>query len=332
MITVSPASRKDTEFFLIRNKNGAEIRLTNYGAAITSIKMPDKNGELEEIVLGYDEIEPYLDNTNYFGCVAGRYANRIAKGKFILNGAEHRLSRNEGDNTLHGGKVGISKKTFKAQPLGEEVIFTITSPDGDQGFPGNLEIKVTYALTDDNVVVITYDAVSDKDTIINLTNHSYFNLNGCKRDILNNIVQINSDEITAVDESLIPTGEIIEVGGTPYDLRKPTELSEYIPVPLEGGYDVNYVLKGADCAEVYSPDTGIKMRVKTDLPGVQFYTAGALAQNTPGRGEQIYKPFYGLCLETQNFPDAINHKNFPSGVLKAGETYHSVTEYKFDVE
>ena len=331
MITISPSSYKDAEFFLICNKSGAQIRLTNYGATVTSIKMPDKDGNLTEVALGYDEIEPYLKNPNYFGSTVGRFANRIAKGTFTLNGTEYSLSKNEGENTLHGGTEGLSKKLFKAQPLGDEVIFTYLSLDGEEGFPGNMEVKVSFALTEDNAVVISYDAVSDKDTVVSLTNHTYFNLNGCKRDILNNIIQINSNEITALDDKLIPTGEFISVSGTPYDLREPTPLEAYIPNPLTGGYDVNYVVEDKKCASVYSPDTNIKMSVKTDLPGVQFYTAGALAE-TPGRAGQIYKPFYGLCLETQNFPDAVNHPEFPSCVLKAGRTYHSVTQYKFEVE
>lgn len=333
MITVKPGGYKDTELFTMRNKKGAEITLTNYGATVTSIKMPDRTGNLTEITLGYDNVEQYLDNPNFFGCVVGRYANRMAKGEFTLNGVDYKVTVNDGENTLHGGTEGFFKKIFKAQPLEDGIIFTLTSPDGDQGYPGNLEIKVTYALTDDNGVVIAYDAVSDKDTIVNLTNHAYFNLNGCNRDILNNIVRINADEITLSDEQLILTGEIASVEGTPYDLRKPTELSEYVPDPLKGGYDMNYILNASsDCAGVYSPDTGIKMSVTTDMPAIQFYTAGMVKLNTPGRNGSLYQPFYGLCLETQNYPDAINHKNFPSGVLKAGETYHSVTEYKFAVE
>lgn len=332
MVTVTPSSFKGAELFLIRNKNGTEMTLTNYGATITSLKMPDKNGKLTEIVLGYDEVEPYTEDANYFGCIAGRYANRIAKGKFTLNGVEYQLSINDGENTLHGGKEGYSKKLFKAQPLEDQVIFELDSPDGDQGFPGNLNVKVTYALTDDNSVVITYDAISDKDTIVSLTNHAYFNLNGCTSDILNNVVQINADRITVADADLIMTGEIVPVDGTPYDLRKPTELSKYIPNPLAGGYDINYMLNGSDCANVYSPDTGIKMYVKTDLPGMQFYTAGNLSVKTAGHDNITYKPFYGLCLETQNIPDAINNPSFPSGELKAGEKFHSVTEYKFEVE
>lgn len=332
MITISPSSYKGVEFFLIRNKSGAEIRLTNFGATVTSVKMPDKNGELTEIALGYEKIEPYLTNPNYFGSTVGRFANRIAGGRFTLNGTEYNLSVNEGENTLHGGAKGLSKRIFEAQPLGDEVIFTYKSEDGDQGFPGNLELKVSFVLTEENAVIISYDALSDKDTIISLTNHTYFNLNGCKRDILNNIVQINSNEITAVDDKLIPTGEFLQVSGTPYDLREPIALSAYVPDPLKCGYDVNYVVEKDDCASVYSPDTNIKMRVKTDLPGVQLYTAGALSDPTPGRNDSIYKPFYGLCLETQNFPDAIHRPEFPSCVLKAGETFHSATEYKFSVE
>lgn len=335
MITITPAAYKDVEFFEIKNKNGASLKLTNLGATVTSIKMPDKNGDFKEIALGYDEIAPYLTNPNYFGSSIGRYANRIACGKFRLNGKEYELTKNEGKNTLHGGIEGISKRVFEARPLEDEVIFRTLSPDGDQGFPGNLDIKISYKLTPDNAIIITYDASCDKDTIINLTNHTYFNLNGCTRDILNNTVEIKSELITETDDTLIPTGKLIAVSGTPYDLNKPALLSDRIPARLKGGFDINYVITGEGfryAAYAYSPLTHIKMTVSTDQPAVQFYTAGALAEGTMGREGQAYGPFYGLCLETQNYPDAVNHPEFPNCILNANESYHSITEYKFSAE
>lgn len=306
--------------YTIKNAAGASVSVTDLGAAVQSIIVPDRNGVLDDVVLGYDTPQEYLDNDGYFGAAVGRYANRIAGAQFTLNGNVYKLTANEGANTLHGG-VGFSKRRFDLTAVTENSVrFELTDPDGGDGFPGNITVSVEYEFTDDNRLVISYTARSDKDTVLNLTNHSYFNLAG-RGDILSHELMINADSYLPVDGELIPTGEVRPVDGTPFDFRTRREIKN-------GYYDHCFVLNGEKCAELYESECGRIMRVTTDMPAVQFYAGGATGTRH-GKNGAVYGKNSALCLETQFYPDAPNRPDFPSTVLKANETYSHRTVYEF---
>lgn len=319
MLSVKPFG--EYKIYAIRNKNGMSVSLCDLGATVQSLMVSDRNGVLCDVVLGYDTAEEYLENGDYLGAFVGRYANRIAGASFTLNGKKYTLTANEGDNTLHGG-VGLSKRRFEARCGESSVRFEILSPDGEDGFPGNVRLSVTYTLTDKNELCMDYEALSDADTVINLTNHAYFNLKG-KGDILSHELMINAPHYLPVDEMLIPTGELRSVSGTDFDFRAQR------PIDL-GFYDHCFCLDGKPCAVLYEPESGRRMTVTTDLPGVQLYCAGALGDR-PGKGGAQYSAYSGLCLETQFYPNSPNRPDFPSCALKKGEIFKTQTVYSFDI-
>ena len=311
------------------------------------IKVPDRNGKLDDVTLGFDTLDPYLAAHPYFGALIGRYGNRIGKAKFKLDGKEYRLAANNGPNALHGGLKGFDKVVWQAEsfdrPEGVGVILSYTSPDGEEGYPGTLKVKVTYSLTGKNELILDYHATTDKATPVNLTSHAYFNLAGPGvRDILDHQMMVNAESITPVDSTLIPTGEIMSVEGTPFDFRKPTGIGARIgandqQIKYGPGYDHNFVLnrKGEGlvlAARVSEPTTSRVMEVSTTEPGVQFYTGNFLHGTLTGRGGHAYKRRHGFCLETQHFPDSPNKPDFPSTILRPGEMYTSKTVYAFSVE
>jgi len=317
----------------------------NYGGIILSIRVPDRKGTLADVVLGHETSEGYIPNPPFLGAVVGRYANRIANGKFTLDGKTYSLPQNDGPNTLHGGVKGFDKVTWEGEPLKGKnaVAFTYLSKDGEEGFPGNLKVKVTYTLTDSNELVVDYEATTDKATVINLSQHSYFNLAGeGNGDILNHEVMINADRFTPVDRTLIPTGELRPVKGTPFDFTTSTKIGAHIDdnyeqLTLGHGYDHNWILnrKGDGlelAARVYEPTSGRVLEVLTDQPAVQFYTGNFLDGRVTGKQGHVYKRRYGLCLETQHYPDSPNHPDFPSTILKPGETFRSKTVFKFSAK
>ncbi|MFW5981934.1 MAG: aldose epimerase family protein [Halanaerobiaceae bacterium] len=327
--------------YTLKNNNGMEVSIINYGGIITSLKVPQKNGEKLDVVLGFDSLEEYLGEQPYFGAIIGRIGNRIANARFTLNNQEYFLLANDGENHLHGGAKGYDSYVWGAKAINNGVepslLLSYLSRDGEEGYPGNLDLNVTYTLTNDNELEINYQAVSDEDTIVNLTNHSYFNLNGMEDNVLNHFLELNAEFYTATDKNLIPTGAITEVADTPLDFRKAKKIgdeidSDFAPLKYGGGYDHNYVLNTngelSKAASVYEESTGIIMEVFTDQPGVQLYTANNV-NNVKGKDNKVYNKFYGICLETQHFPDSINHSHFPSIVLKAGELYDTTTIYKF---
>jgi aldose 1-epimerase len=327
--------------YTLTNRNGMVAKIMTYGATLTELHVPDKNGKMGDVVLGFDNLAAYEKGHPFFGSTVGRVANRIAKGRFKLDGKTYKLAINNGPNTLHGGLKGFDKKVWKAaevnSPAGPAVRFSLHSPDMDEGFPGDLDATVTYTLTDDNALRLDYTARTDKPTIVNLTNHSYFNLAG-DGEVRDNIVQFNSDKYTPVDDTQIPTGEIRSVAGTPFDFRKPTAIGARIDdIPGNpGGYDHNMVVnrKGGGhslvhFATVYDPATGRVMDMSTTEPGVQFYTANFLDGSLTGKHGVVYNKNFALCLEAQDYPDAINHPNFPSPILRPGQTYTQTTIYKF---
>jgi aldose 1-epimerase len=325
--------------YTIRNDQGMEVKITNYGGIVTSIITPDKTGKAGNVVLGFDELESYLKGHPFFGALAGRYANRIAKGKFTLDGKEYTLAVNNGPNHLHGGLKGFDKRVWQVQELPEQnaIQLTYLSKDGEEGYPGNLTSTVTYTLTHDNELNIDYSAQTDKATPINLTNHSYFNLSaGVQEDILSHEIYLNADQFTAVDKDLIPTGELRPVAGTEMDFTQPAAIGSRIMEVAGGGYDHNYVLNHPPgqvglAARVYEPASGRVMEVYTDQPGVQFYTGNFLNGSLTGRNGKVYQKHAGFCLETQHFPDSPNQSGFPSTILRPGETYRTSTTYKFSV-
>ena len=322
-------------------KNGAiEAQMMTYGATVVSLRVPDRTGKVADIVLGFDSLDGYLGKEPFFGAIVGRYANRIAHGKFTLNGKEYTLPKNDGDNSLHGGTKGFDKVVWKAREVPSGVEFTYVSPDGDQGYPGTLTATVRYTLADKGLR-IEYDATTDKPTVVNLSNHSYFNLAGeGNGDILSDEMQINASRYTPVDATLIPTGELAPVEGTPFDFRKATVVGARINADNEqlkraGGYDHNWVLDSSkpghlsEAAVVYEPKSGRVLRVMTDQPGVQFYSGNFLDGTIKGKSEHVYGKRSALCLETQHFPDSPNHPSFPSTELKPGGRYHTVTVFEF---
>jgi aldose 1-epimerase len=329
------------ESYTIYNSQGASAKLITYGATVAELHVPDKNGKMGDVVLGFDHLEGYLGQHPHFGGAIGRYGNRIAKGKFTLDGKEYQLAINNPPNSLHGGPTGFDRRVWKAQPVevkeGAAVRFSYLSKDGEENFPGNLTVSVTYTLTNTNEFKLEYSAETDKDTIVNLTNHSYFNLAG-SGDVLKHVLYLNADKYTPVDSSLIPKGEIASVENTPLDFRKPTAIGAHIgEIKDIGGYDHNYVLNGAAgklriAARVTEPTSGRQMEVWTTEPGVQFYSAIGLNGSITGKGGIAYPKYGALCLETQHYPDSPNHPNFPSTVLKPGTKFHSETIYKFSAK
>jgi aldose 1-epimerase len=335
------------EAFTLTNANGIELRTISYGAIITSLRLPDRAGRLDDVVLGYDSLEGYLRDSPYFGAVVGRYGNRIAKGRFTLDGTAYRLATNNGPNHLHGGNRGFDKVVWQAEPLqndsGVGVTFTYTSPDGEEGYPGTLLARVSYTLTDRDELVVEYHATTDQATPVNLTQHTYFNLAGDGRgDILGHELLINADSFTPVDSTLIPTGSMAPVDGTPFDFRTPTAIGARIgaddqQLRFGGGYDHNFVLQQEDAAigraaRVVEPSTGRTLDIYTTEPGLQFYSGNFLDGTITGKGGRVYHHRYGLCLETQHYPDSPNQPQFPSTVLRPGQEYRSRTVLVFGVQ
>jgi aldose 1-epimerase len=330
------------EIYTLVNKNGVRAKVMSYGALLTELHVPDRNGQLADVVLGFDNLESYLKGHPHFGCTTGRFANRIAKGKFSLNGKEYSLAINNGPNHLHGGPKGFDKRIWKSAPVesasGSGVKFGYLSADGEEGYPGNLQVDVTYTLTEDNELRIDYEAVTDKPTPINLTNHSYFNLRGAGNgDILEHELQINADHYTPVDETSIPTGEVRPVAGTVMDFRKPTVIGSRFNQLTNNpvGYDHNYVINQSKpgeltfAAQCYEATSGRILKVSTTEPGIQLYTANYLDGRFTGKGGTAYRKNYGFCLECQHFPDSVNHPNFPTVILNPGQKYTQTTVHQF---
>jgi aldose 1-epimerase len=334
------------EIYTLTNANGLEMRVTNYGGIITSLKVPDRSGHVDDIVLGFDTIEGYLKDPPYFGALIGRYGNRIAKGQFTLDGKTYRLATNNGPNHLHGGVKGFDKVLWNAMPAdgadGVSVTLTRTSPDGEEGYPGNLQVSVRYMLTDKNELAIDYRATTDRPTPVNLTQHSYFNLAADGGDILGHELMLNANRYTPVDDTLIPTGELAAVEGTPFDFRKATAIgarigTDNLQLKNGKGYDHNWVLNRTGpglerAATVFEPKSGRTLEVATTEPGIQLYSGNFLDGTITGTGGRVYKLRSGLCLETQHFPDSPNHPKFPSTIVKPGQTYASRTVLTFGVK
>ena len=337
-------SRQVVELYTLTNANGMEARIMTYGGAVVSLKAPDRNGKLGDVVLGYETLDGYLKNNPYFGAIIGRYGNRIGKARFSLDGKEYPLGKNNGENTLHGGLKGFDKVVWKGKEVksrdGGGLELTYLSKDGEEGFPGNLSVTVSYTLTNQNELKIEYSARTDKTTVVNLTNHSYFNLAG-EGSILQHELMINAGRFTPVDAGLIPTGELRSVKGTPMDFTQFAGIGTRIDQQDEQltfgrGYDHNWVLNNATgklavAAKAYEPVSGRVMEVLTTEPGIQFYSGNFLDGTIAGKGGQVYKQRYGFCLETQHFPDSPNKPGFPSTVLKPGQRYNSSTIYRFSV-
>jgi len=337
------------DLFILRNANGAQASIITYGGIVTSLKVPDRKGQFVDVVLGYDKLEDYLKDSPYFGALIGRYGNRIARGKFTLNGTEYTLATNNYPNALHGGPKGFDKRVWKARSFvskeGAALELTYHSADGEEGYPGNLEVTALYTLTQDNALRLDYTAKTDKETILNLTQHSYFNLAG-GGDILGHVVMIDADKFTPVDSTLIPTGELKPVAGTPFDFRQPTPIGARIDDPHEqlkfgGGYDHNWVINRLSVlpkdiptlqARVVDPTTGIELEVLSTSPGLQFYSGNFLNGSNVGKSGRVYNFRNGFCMEPQHFPNSPNQPNFPSVVLKPGEVYHNTIIYKFLVQ
>jgi aldose 1-epimerase len=336
---------KAITLYTLTNSHHMEVRAMNYGAIVVSLRVPDRKAQVADIVLGHDTLAGYFDNSPHLGGLVGRYANRIANGSFTLDGVKYSLPKNNGPNTLHGGIKGFDQAVWQGAPLKGKigVAFSYLSKDGEEGFPGNLKVKVTYALTEANELVIDYEATTDKPTVLNLSQHSYFNLAGeGTGDILNHEVMINADRFTPVDSTMIPTGELRPVKGTPLDFTTQTKVGariddNYEQLVLGKGYDHNFVINGKAeglvlAARAYEPTSGRVIEISTDQPGVQFYTGNFLDGTVTGKQGHVYKQRYGLCFETQHFPDSPNHPEFPSAVLRPGETFHSRTIWRFSAK
>ncbi len=329
------------DLYTLRNRDGVEARITNYGGILVSLRTPDKSGQFDDVVLGYDNLEQYIKDKNHFGGIIGRYGNRIANGKFSLNGNTYKLAANNGDNHLHGGLKGFDKVVWTAKttetPNGPALELDYLSKDGEEGFPGNLSVTAVYTLTNDNALQLDFTATTDKRTICNLTQHSYFNLRG-QGDILDYLVQINADKFTPANDQLIPTGELRQVAGTPFDFRKPTTIGARIDnddeqLKIARGYDQNWVFDKppgqlALVARVSDQTSGRVMEVLTTEPGMQFYTANFLNGDFGKNGQALHR-HHGFCMEPQHFPDSPNHPHFPSVELKPGEVYQNTIVYKF---
>ncbi|MBE0673513.1 MAG: galactose mutarotase [Bacteroidales bacterium] len=332
---------KEVSLFTLTNANGNILKLTNYGATIVFLEVPDKNGAKENVTFGYETLDGYLNGDPYFGSVVGRYANRIAVGKFTLDGVEYNLAINNDPNALHGGPGGWHSVVWDAEVIKDAnaVKFTYNSPDMEEGYPGNMKAEVLYTWTDNNEVVMDYTVTTDKKSVVNITNHAYFNLHGAGNgDILDHELVINANQFTPVDATLIPTGELRPVAGSPFDFTTPHTIGErigeeYDQLAFGGGYDHNFVLDKSQevAAVVYEPVSGRQLEVITDLPGIQFYCGNFLDGTQTGHGGKTYQYRSGLCLETQFFPDSPNKPEFPSTVIEAGETFKTRTIYKFSV-
>lgn len=333
---------KQVTSYTLTNKNGMEAEFIDYGAILVKLWVPDKNGKKTDVVLGYDTVAEYEKTTTYYGGFIGRCANRIGKAVFTLNGTNYELDKNNNGNCLHGGENGYNNMMYEVETFEEEegpvIEFSRLSPDMEQGFPGNLDVTVTYTLTHENELIIEYLAVPDKDTPVNLTNHAYFNLTGHDSGtILSHKVRLDADGFTPTDAQLIPTGEIAKVEGTPMDFRTAKTLgqdidADYEPLVFAGGYDHNYVLNTTGdgielIGELIDEASGRKMEIYTDLPGVQLYAGNFITGSAKGGGDYVKRA--GVCFETQHFPDAVNHENFPSPIVKAGEKFDSTTIYRF---
>ena len=334
------------DIYTLTNANGIELRAITYGGIITSLKVPDRSGHVGDIVLGFDTIDSYLKDPPYFGALIGRYGNRIARGQFTLGGTTFKLATNNGPNHLHGGVKGFDKVLWNAMqaagPDGVSVTFTRTSPDGEEGYPGSLHVSVRYMLTDKNELMIDYRATTDKATPVNLTQHSYFNLAADSGDILGHELMLNASRYTPIDETLIPTGELAPVEGTPFDFQKATAIgaridANHVQLKNGKGYDHNWVLNrtGAGlqrAALVVEPKSGRTLVIDTTEPGIQFYSGNFLDGTITGKGGQVYKYRAGFCLETQHYPDSPNHPDFPSSILQPGQIYASKTVFTFGVQ
>jgi aldose 1-epimerase len=339
---------KTVDLYTLTNASGMEACIMNYGATVVSLKVPDRQGKLADVVLGFDAFDKYLEKEPYMGAIVGRYGNRIAKGKFSLDGKEYTLAQNDKDNALHGGLRGFDKALWKVKAAngGKEpsLVLEYVSKDGEEGYPGKLDVTVTYTLTSANALKIDYAAATDKPTVLNLTNHAYFNLAGAgEGDMLSHKVAINADRFTPVDAGLIPTGELQPVAGTPFDFTQPTAIGARIDaddeqIKLGGGYDHNWVLNKKEgeklslAAKVVEPTSGRVMEVFTTQPGMQFYTGNFLDGSNVGKGGKPYNRRFAFCMETQHYPDSPNHPQFPSTTLRPGEAFHSTTIYKFSAE
>ena len=338
---------REATLYKITSPTGMVMEVTNYGGIITRLTAPDRSGVFEDIVLGYDNLQDYLDETPYFGAIIGRYGNRIANGQFTLDGETYSLAQNNGENHLHGGIQGFDKVLWDAEPfsMGQEygIVFTYESPDGEEGYPGNLSVRVTYLLTADNRVIFSYQATTDKATPVNLTQHSYFNLAGPDSDtILDHQLMLAADRFTPIDDGLIPTGELRSVEGTPFDFTSPTAIGARIDADDEQiafglGYDHNWVLSDTTsqmrlAARVVEPTSGRVMEVLTEEPGIQFYAGNFLDGTLTGKDGNLYEYRSGFCLETQHFPDSPNQEAFPSTILRPGETYQTRTIYVFTTD
>lgn len=332
------------KLYTLNNTNGMEVEVSNYGGIITRVLAPDRDGKLEDVVLGFDQLEDYQNDHPYFGSAIGRYGNRIAKGKFLIGNEQYTLATNNGPNSLHGGPKGFHKQLWSAKTIKADgqagIELTRTSSDMEEGFPGNLRVIIRYWLSTNNELIMEYEATTDKPTIVNLTNHSYFNLNGGgEGDILGHELRIKANAFTPVDESLIPTGELRPVEGTPFDFRAPTAIGSRIDVDNEQlkfglGYDHNWVLDRTSdgmelVASLYEPNSGRFMEILTVEPGLQFYSGNFLDSTNTGKKGKVYAYRTGLCLETQHYPDSPNQENFPSTRLNPGETYQTKTIYRF---
>ena len=334
--------------YRLRNTRGAEATITNYGGILISLKVPDRNGKFDDVVLGLGDFVSYLNkNSPYLGALIGRYGNRIAKGRFTLNGVEYKLAVNNGENHLHGGIKGFDKVVWTGHEMktkaGPSVVLTYLSKDGEEGYPGNLNVKVVYTLTNNNELRIDYSATTDKDTVTNLTHHSYFNLAGeGNGDILNHLVTINADQFVPTDAGSIPTGELRKVAGTPFDFLKATAIGARInqddeQLKFGNGYDHTWVINGPSgklrlAATAYEQTSGRVMQVWTTEPGVQFYTGNFLDGTLTGKSGKVYQRRFGFCFETQHYPDSPNQPSFPTTTLKKGATYKSTTIYRFSAK
>lgn len=338
------ADGQSIDLYTLRNVHGVEAKITNYGGILVSLKVPDRNGKFADVVLGFNDLDTYLKGHPYFGALIGRYGNRIAKGRFTLNGVEYKLAVNNGENTLHGGLKGFDKVVWTGKEMktkaGPAVALTYLSKDGEEGYPGNLNVRVVYTLTNNDEIKIEYSATTDKDTVINLTEHSYFNLAGeGNGDILNHLVTINGNRFLPTDAGSIPTGELRNVKGTPFDFLTAHKIGERInqdeeQLKLGNGYDHTWIINGRAgtlrlAATAYETTSGRTMQVWTTEPGVQFYTGNFLDGTLTGKSGKIYQRRYGFCFETQHYPDSPNHPAFPTTTLKKGATYKSTTIYRF---
>lgn len=350
-ISKAPFGTKEgvqVDLYTLRNRNGLEARIMNYGGIVVSLKTPDRNGQLGDVVLGFDTLDGYLSpeflkSNPYFGALIGRYGNRIGHAKFVLDGKVYALAANNGPNHLHGGIKGFDKVVWEALPVpGDEAALRLhyLSKDGEEGYPGKLDVTAVYTLTNDNGLKIDFTATTDKDTVVNLTHHSYFNLAG-KGDILSHEVMINADKYTPVDNTLIPTGELRSVAGTPFDFNTPTAIRARInqddeQLKFGKGYDHNWVIRKplgelGLMARVFEPTTGRVLEVFSTEPGLQFYSGNFLDGTLKGKGGQVYQFRNGFCMEPQHYPDSPNKPDFPSVVLKPGQTYKNTIIYKFSV-